>query len=416
MPVGYQLVRYLGRGSTGLVVCARQVELDRLVAIKTIYGGARGADMRARLDREAKILARLRHPNIVQVLTLIPAGDDLAMVMEFVDGTTWAEELGRRPGVERILSVLGQIANALEYLARQRITHRDLKPSNVLIAVDGTAKLADFGLSRLIADTSWFRTSAEVGLGTRGYAAPEQLSDPGAERVESDHYAFAAMAYRSLSGERPQAGPVSAEALRKIGFPASAAAALAAGLAADPTRRPSPVEVMAALGSVPAGQWAHVRGAAVAVPGDREVGAPPGVAHGAARDTAADKAGQTAADKVGGTVAEMAVGTAIGTAVGTDLGTARGTDAAADAGQGADTGFGPGSEADGAQARRSSEALVTLPIGGSDPLAGVATTGVPFVIPPSFRPPKDPLYRRISPLLIGFVVGAVILVCVLVLT
>ena len=268
LPPGYQFVRVLGRGATGWVALARQLGPDRPVAVKIMFGGAAvDPDGQQRLAREGQALARLRDDRIVGVYELVPTGDDLALVMEFVDGFDLAEAV-RDEVLDAAgrLRVLADVAGALDLAGARGIVHRDVKPANVLVTDAGRGKLADFGLARLSAVAAAFRTGGETVIGTPRYMAPEQISDPAHESPEADVYSYAAMAYEVLLGRPPfpqddlvallhahlYAAPPPPRAVRPS-VPPAASDALLAGLAKTPRDRPSAGAIAAALALDPAG-------------------------------------------------------------------------------------------------------------------------------------------------------------------
>jgi serine/threonine protein kinase len=270
LPAGFELVRTLGAGGFGEVVLARQTGLDRLVAVKRIHAHAlAGADALERFRREGTVLARLTHPAIVRVHDFRREGADALLVMEYVDGASLADLLEQGPlPVHLALTALGDVADALAAAAAQGIAHRDVKPGNVFVLPDGHAKLGDFGLARVVADASVFRTSDGTATGTPAYFPPETgqgLSEPD-ER--SDAYSFAVMAYEVLTGRLPYDGEgaiamIAAHWMRDPpapidvvpGFPKAANDALLAGLSKDPAARPLPCALVTRLRSVPAADW-----------------------------------------------------------------------------------------------------------------------------------------------------------------
>lgn len=278
LPPGYEFVRVLGHGASGWVALAQQSGTERLVAVKIMFGGALDADGQQRLAREGQALARLRDPRIIVVYELNRAGDDLALVMEFVDGGDLADaaEAGRLDTAGRIV-VLGDVAAALDHAADSEIVHRDVKPANVLVTRDGRGKLGDFGIARLGGVAAAFRTGGDVVIGTPRYMAPEQIADPAHESAAGDVYSFAVMAYELLLGRRPfpQDTAVAlfhahlfAEPIRPRDIlPALSAHAegmLLAALAKEPRQRPRASELMAALTAEPIAWGFPVPGAAQA--------------------------------------------------------------------------------------------------------------------------------------------------------
>lgn len=201
----YRIERLLGSGSMGYVYLARDADLDRLVAIKTLRDVDLDEESRrvflSRFQNEARAAARLHHPNIVQVFDV---GDDPKhgpyLVFEYVPGHTLKQQLRRKGPLpkEQLLRVAQQIADALATAHMAGIIHRDLKPENLLITDNGQVKLADFGIARVPnADL----TKEGQFLGTPCYAAPETLLK-GEYSEETDLFSFGAVLYEAASGER----------------------------------------------------------------------------------------------------------------------------------------------------------------------------------------------------------------------
>lgn len=277
LPAGYEFVRPLGSGGYGAVALARQPGVGRLVAVKVLLAGNADQAERARLQREGQALALLAHPAIVRVYDLVPMDDDLALVLEYVPGIDLAAAL--RSGTLTVrdrLAALGFVAAALDHAAASGVVHRDVKPSNVLLADDGSVKITDFGIARLVSRVAAFRTDDGRARGTPLYMAPETLLNPDAASAAADAYSFAAMAFQVLTGVTPFGGSSQqvVEAHRSVvppgadevlpGFPSDAAQALAAGLAKDPWLRPSPGRLAAVLSGVPASAWGSVEAALAA--------------------------------------------------------------------------------------------------------------------------------------------------------
>ena len=272
LPPGYDLIRVLGGGGCGVVSLARQSALGRLVAVKTLYAGRYDENERRRLEREGRALARLHDSRIVAVYAMESVGDDLALVLEFVDGMDLREALdaGHLDGPAR-LRALTEVAGALDHAASAGIVHRDVKPANVLLTRTGAAKLTDFGLARVAAAAGAFRTAGSVVIGTPKYMAPEQIIDPEHESPAGDAYSFAVMTYEVLVGEAPfpQTDPVQllwahtkaappSPRTKLAAMSADAEAVLLAGLAKDPALRPTPSQLMAVL-NAHAEDWTHHR-------------------------------------------------------------------------------------------------------------------------------------------------------------
>lgn len=266
----YELLSELGQGGLGVVLLARHRALDRLVAIKKIQRGrAYDETNLQRLRREARALARLNHPTIVRLYDLIGSGTDLLIVMEYVPGTS-LDRLRASTVLDPAAAVviLGDVADGLDHAHTRGVIHRDVKPANVLVTPSGHAKLSDFGLARLVADDTAFRTRAGTVMGTAAYMAPEQILGDREVSQAVDAYAFAVMAYELLTGSTPYpaTGPraqldahlfATPRAPRELapGFPEPAAAALLAGLAKEPTQRATVFEIHKALAGVPTRSW-----------------------------------------------------------------------------------------------------------------------------------------------------------------
>src|SRR5580693_4276493 len=205
----YKIVRELGRGAMGVVYLATDPTIGRPVAIKTIrLGEVSNAEERARLRerlfREARSAGVLSHPGIVTIYDM-ESQDDLAYIaMEYVNGPTLDQLLsGPTLGAERMFSVLGQTAAALDYAHQKGIVHRDIKPANIMIAGDGTAKITDFGIAKITASESFTMTGAIVG--TPHYMSPEQVQGQPVDG-RSDQFSLAVITYEMLTGEKPYTG------------------------------------------------------------------------------------------------------------------------------------------------------------------------------------------------------------------
>lgn len=202
---GYRILRELGRGGMGVVFLARQENLDREVALKILPAASRLPGLaRHRLLAEARALARLRHPSLVTVFEVIDAGELCAYAMEWVRGSTLAQELAKGEIADpvRCCRMAIQIARALAAAHGHGLVHRDVKPSNILLGENGEAKLSDFGLVHDDAAATLTRSGAFVG--TPSYAAPEQLrGDRGAVGAATDVYALGATLFHALVGHPP---------------------------------------------------------------------------------------------------------------------------------------------------------------------------------------------------------------------
>ncbi len=198
----YQVVEQVGRGGMATVFKAYQPALERMVAIKVLPDFlAEDPEFRERFRREAVAIAKLRHPNILAVFDHGEIEGQPYIVTEFVEGGTFAAELGKPVGLPRALDVLRSVASALDYAHQRGILHRDVKPSNILVTKDGTSVLGDFGLARMMA-TNERLTRFDMVVGTPEYMSPEQCA--GTETgPASDQYALGVVAFEALTGHVP---------------------------------------------------------------------------------------------------------------------------------------------------------------------------------------------------------------------
>jgi WD40 repeat protein len=207
---GYEILGRVGHGGMGAVYKARQLALNRVVALKVILAGEHiEPAMLARFRGEAEAAAALQHPNIVQIFEVGEYGGLPFLVLEYVAGGTLAEKLHGTPWeARRAAALVETLARALHHAHQAGIVHRDLKPGNVLLAADGSPKIADFGLAKHLGrEQSLTETGAIVG--TVSYMAPEQAR--GKNRVTpitplTDVYALGATLYEMLTGRPPFQG------------------------------------------------------------------------------------------------------------------------------------------------------------------------------------------------------------------
>jgi predicted Ser/Thr protein kinase len=267
---GYDVRDELGAGGFAAVYLARQVALDRLVALKRLLQVWDGDDESLeRFRREAQVLGRLNHPGIVHLYDVVGSGSDLILVMEYVPGRSLDALAGGLPPAETI-RVLRSVAEALDYAHRRGVIHRDIKPSNVFMTSDGRCKLGDFGLARVLGDTVMFRTDAASVIGTPTYMSPEQFRGDAALGPATDVYSLGVMAYELLVGRAPfvgaglpalmlghldEAPPAPSELV--AGFPPGVASVLMTALAKDPEARPGAVAFADALAGAAPSDW-HV--------------------------------------------------------------------------------------------------------------------------------------------------------------
>src|SRR6266566_4759660 len=208
----YELDGIVGRGGMAEVFRARDIRLDRIVAVKTLRDDlARDQTFQARFRREAQSAASLNHPSIVAVYD---TGEDMVgptavpyIVMEYVDGRTLRDLLreDRRLLPERAVEITDGVLHALDYSHRNGIVHRDIKPGNVMLTRAGDVKVMDFGIARAVSDAQATMTQTAQVIGTAQYLSPEQARG---ERVDarSDLYSTGCLLYELLTGRPPFTG------------------------------------------------------------------------------------------------------------------------------------------------------------------------------------------------------------------
>jgi serine/threonine protein kinase len=199
----YRLEREIGVGGMGVVWLATDVTLDRQVAMKRAHAISTNRGDTTKLQVEAGLATRVRHPNIVEVYGVVGEADDQWLIMEYVPGRSLAEIIA----VEQVLSVpraihyIRQIADALDAVHRAEVVHGDVKPANILIPDNGVAKLSDFGVSRQVWNAETLNTTGPV-VGTPAYMAPELL-DGKRPAPASDLFALGATLFAAVEGETP---------------------------------------------------------------------------------------------------------------------------------------------------------------------------------------------------------------------
>ena len=235
----FEILELIGRGGMGAVYRARQPSLNRLVAIKLLPAEAAADSVFAeRFRNEARVLAQLQHPHIVAIHeTGQTAEGHLFIVMEFVRGHDLAQLIAKGPlPTVRALSIANAVCAALEFAHEHGVVHRDIKPANVLIADDGTVKVADFGIARIQTEAGDTRlTFTGLVLGTLDYMAPEQRRG-GEVDGRADLFSLGIMLYEMLTGDLPRGAwqPPS----RKATTSARLDALLEKVVQSDPTNRP----------------------------------------------------------------------------------------------------------------------------------------------------------------------------------
>ena len=213
---GYRIEGVLGRGATGTVYRARQISVDRVVALKVLHPelvGAKRAELR--LQREARTTARLAHPNIISAFDMGEVDGMWWYAMELVDGVSLAEKIRERPLSEReALRVFIPLVEALQHAFERGVVHRDVKPANILVERGGRALLVDLGLAYSEDDPAL--TKGGGTLGTPHYISPEQARDPSSADAQSDIWSLGATMYHAVCGRPPFSGDSVAEILSSV--------------------------------------------------------------------------------------------------------------------------------------------------------------------------------------------------------
>ncbi len=256
---GYEIIERIGSGGMGTVYKANQISMNRVVALKIL----KKSDLvdpipLDRLRREAMIIARMDHPNIVKGIDMGETDRYYFFTMEFIKGRSIKSALDLYGPMEevRAAGIVREIANALQYAYEQKLTHRDIKPGNVIISTEGKVKLADLGLAKRESDLTVTREGSTVG--TPQYISPEQARNPKTADTRSDIYSLGATFYHMVTGRMPFEGESIAEVLTKVLFgkpplPEAVRPGLSHGtsrvisrmMAKDPCRRyQTPVELL----------------------------------------------------------------------------------------------------------------------------------------------------------------------------
>ena len=214
LPPGSKLGRFtiqsvIGQGAMGVVYLAHDPQIDRPVALKTMrpaLAEGEAGEIEARFTREAKLAGRLQHPNIVTVYDVGRDGDVLFIAMEYVDGRPLTRYIGATEMTLRArVSIVRQVAEALEHAHERGVVHRDIKPGNILIGRDGRVKVTDFGIGRFTSASTSDMTRAGQMIGSPAYMSPEQVRG---DRLDgrSDLFSLGVVLYELLTSARPFPG------------------------------------------------------------------------------------------------------------------------------------------------------------------------------------------------------------------
>jgi serine/threonine protein kinase len=201
----FKLLELLGRGGMGIVFRAKEVSLDREVALKVLaLDPTLNPDAFTRFEREAKLAARLDHPNIVPIFAVGQRDTIAYYTMRLIRGGTVEDMLGPRKGLDygHVIAILRDVAAALDYAHGRGVVHRDIKPANILISETGHACVADFGIAKALGASPQAGVTGTGIVGSPGYMSPEQWSGDEVDG-RADQYALGCVAYEMLTGRRP---------------------------------------------------------------------------------------------------------------------------------------------------------------------------------------------------------------------
>lgn len=215
---GYKILGKIGAGAMAVVYKARQLSLNRIVAIKVLPGRfSENPEYVERFYKEGQAAGKLNHPNIVQAIDVGEAGGYHYFVMEYVEGKTIADDLaaGKVFSEQEALDIVIQVAQALAHAHAQGLIHRDVKPKNIMISKNGVVKLADMGLARETADIEAAQSEAGKAYGTPYYIAPEQIRGKIDIDGRADIYGLGATLYHMVTGRVPFMAEDSSDVMRK---------------------------------------------------------------------------------------------------------------------------------------------------------------------------------------------------------
>jgi len=215
---GFQILGKLGSGAMATVFKARQLSLDRIVAVKVLPKKlGENPEFVTRFHKEGKAAARLNHNNIVQAIDVGEAGGYHYFVMEYIDGKTVYDDLAANKvySEKEALDIVIQVARALEHASARGFVHRDVKPKNIMLTKDNVAKLADMGLARETSDVQAAVDEAGRAYGTPYYISPEQIRGELNIDFRADMYSLGATFYHMVTGKVPFEGTTPAAVMHK---------------------------------------------------------------------------------------------------------------------------------------------------------------------------------------------------------
>jgi serine/threonine-protein kinase len=215
---GYKIISELGKGAMAKVFKAKQISLDRMVAIKVLPKRFNtNKQFIERFYAEGRAAAALNHPNIVQAYDVGKSGDIYYFVMEYVDGATVYDEIAKRKRVpeDEALDIVVQVGEALQHAHERGLIHRDVKPKNIMFTKGGVVKLADMGLARAISDKEAAEAEQGKAFGTPYYISPEQIRGEKEIGPPADIYSLGATLYHMVTGQVPFDGKDPTAVMRK---------------------------------------------------------------------------------------------------------------------------------------------------------------------------------------------------------
>lgn len=203
----YEIIREIGRGSMGVVYQARDPQIDRMVALKVLRQDRVSTDtFVSRFLKEAKVIGRLSHPNIVTIYDVGNEQGNIYIAMELLEGKSLSDLLCEsHPSPDRVMEIGIQISETLEYAHEKGVIHRDIKPSNIIVGQDGRIKITDFGIARIEDASATLQTQTGEILGTPAYMSPEQIMGQPVDR-RADIFSLGVLLYEMTAGNRPFGG------------------------------------------------------------------------------------------------------------------------------------------------------------------------------------------------------------------
>jgi len=202
----YEITDKIGEGGIAEIFRARQISLNRDVAIKVLFADLTGDDdIVRRFDRESYTIARLNHPNIVHIIDRGKDNNRYYFIMEFVDGASFKDVIrSDQYTLQNKLKIIIGVLKGLDYAHKNGVIHRDIKPANILIDREGNPLVADFGIAQIVNKTEQEMTSTDVIMGTLAYMSPEQKLSSANVTLTTDIYSVGVMIYEILTGNKPQ--------------------------------------------------------------------------------------------------------------------------------------------------------------------------------------------------------------------